>query len=355
MEARVHLKGLNGLRAIAALAVVLSHTSGGIGTTDLRDVLPVGLATYSVTIFFTLSGFLITYLLFKEKEKQEISIRNFYVRRILRIWPLYFTYLAIALVVISFQDRAKLPGSTAYYVFFIANILTVTYNHLPHLSHYWTLGVEEQFYVFWPWIVKRSNNVLKGLIIFTIAFYVLKLFARLLYEEGNIYPLHFLSTTRFGCMSMGGIAALLCIQRHRLFFMLTTHKFTEIACWLGIVAIAFNKYFIFPFVNHEIVAIVTICIIVNLSFNKKAIIDLENRVFDLLGRISFGMYIIHPLVILCFQLLSARLHWAREWKYLFFYTGVFFFVILIAWLSYELFEKKFLELKDKFSVVKSSG
>ena len=92
MEEKLHLKGLNGIRAIAAVSVVLSHVA--LPGIKLPYVLSIGgLAQYGVTIFFTLSGFLITYLLFKEKEQTAISIRKFYIRRILRIWPLYFAYL----------------------------------------------------------------------------------------------------------------------------------------------------------------------------------------------------------------------------------------------------------------------
>src|SRR6478735_4462608 len=99
VEGKIHLKGLNGIRAIAALAVVFSH----LGLSQLDFGIPtknsIDLAGYGVSIFFSLSGFLITYLLLIEKERfGDIQIRQFYVRRILRIWPLYYFYLLITLL-----------------------------------------------------------------------------------------------------------------------------------------------------------------------------------------------------------------------------------------------------------------
>ena len=212
-------------------------------------------AHYSVTIFFTLSGFLITYLLLLEKEQKRISVKNFYIRRILRIWPLYFAYLLVACIVLYIQTPDELPGSLPYYLFLAPNIAAALLVPLHHLWHYWSLGVEEQFYFFWPWLIKRSKNVLKAILIFTMVFIFIKLAARYLYlEKGNSIPLMFLTLTRFECMSIGGIGALLCIKRNQFFFRITTHKFTEIACWLCIALVAANRFFVSYFVKRISIA-----------------------------------------------------------------------------------------------------
>ena len=355
MEERVHLKGLNGLRAIAVIIVVLAH---------LRILLPkppafitgkFELANYAVTIFFTLSGFLITYLLFKEKKKQEIGIKHFYIRRILRIWPLYFTYLAAAVLTIFIYTPEKLPGTLGYYLFFAANIPSLFNTHLPYLNQYWTLGVEEQFYIFWPWIMKRSANALKALIIFTICFFIIKLGCRFIYFKwDNIVPLHFLSLTRFECMSMGGIAAILCSQGNTFFLKIVTNKFTQVICWLSLVVMAFNRFHITPILDNDFAALIAIGLIVNLAFNEHTLINLENRLFDLIGKISFGIYIIHPLVIFYYRLLLDHVKPTDIARIVLVYSGVLCFTILLAWLSYEFLEKRFLRMKDKFSAVKSA-
>src|SRR5689334_17749998 len=123
----IHLPGLNGLRAIAALGVVISHITLALSYFNLdptifgtdKDGHPIGLllAGFGVSIFFALSGFLITYLLLREKEVAPISVRKFYVRRALRIWPLYYLYLAITLLVAAKSGEVYKHSSILYYVF----------------------------------------------------------------------------------------------------------------------------------------------------------------------------------------------------------------------------------------------
>lgn len=350
----LHLKGLNGLRAIAAIAVVLAH---------LRILLPefpsisqrhFDLANYAVTIFFTLSGFLITYLLVQEKKKAPISIKYFYIRRILRIWPLYFFYLALAIITIAVYEPVKLPGALPYYLFFAANIPSLFNNHLPFLAQYWSLGVEEQFYIFWPWLIKGSKNVFKAIIIFTACFMLLKIIAKLiLHQTGDISFMHALEVNRFECMSLGGVAALLCDQRQPLFMKLVTHPITQLLCWLSLPLMALNYFHLMYFSDNDMVALVTACLIVNLAFNPKNIINLENRFFDFIGKISYGIYIIHPLVIFFYGKLLAALSLTGAVKLIGVYTGVLGITILLAWLSYELLEKRFLQMKGRFSTIKT--
>lgn len=115
----IHLTGLNGFRALATTGVMISHivicaiTEFGLnphilGTLENGGAKGLQLAAYGVTIFFVLSGFLITFLLLKEKELQPVNIKHFYVRRILRIWPLYYLYLVICLIVMF---ALAMPGN----------------------------------------------------------------------------------------------------------------------------------------------------------------------------------------------------------------------------------------------------
>lgn len=150
--ARPHLPGLDGLRAVAAFLVVFYHLglpaiSGGLG----------------VLIFFVLSGFLITWLLLEESEKSgTISLRAFYVRRALRIFPAFYCYVALLLAV-AVLIRRPLPGRQL-----IASLLYVNnyYQALrgdpgTGLSHTWSLAIEEQFYLLWPisFLVLRRRRV----------------------------------------------------------------------------------------------------------------------------------------------------------------------------------------------------
>ena len=178
---KIYLPGLNGLRAIAALAVIISHTTLSLdkfglnnkilGVDNLGNARGSDLAGNGVTIFFTLSGFLITYLLLLEKEIESVQIKNFYIRRILRIWPLYFLYFMISLVIAYFFHLSINIYSIPYYLFLSANIPFILSSSLPLLSHYWSLAVEEQFYLFFPQLVKHSYGKLVRL--FTLLILIL--------------------------------------------------------------------------------------------------------------------------------------------------------------------------------------
>jgi len=172
------LHGLNGIRAIASLAVIISHTTQSLGEFNLDRYLfgkfsdgnPIGLllAGYGVSMFFVLSGFLITYLLQEEGAKAKIDIKKFYVRRILRIWPLYYLYLGFVILLMIINDKPINVTSLIYYVFFSANIPFILETGLLYLGHYWSLGVEEQFYLFWPWLVRNGKYLLQIIILLII-------------------------------------------------------------------------------------------------------------------------------------------------------------------------------------------
>ena len=93
-----------------------------------------------VTIFFVLSGFLITYLLLIESKKAKIDIKKFYIRRILRIWPIYYLYLLVCLILIYFLTQEIETKKIVFYVFFAANIPFIYEFTLRFLDHFWSNG-----------------------------------------------------------------------------------------------------------------------------------------------------------------------------------------------------------------------
>ena len=136
----IHLSGLNGLRAMAALSVMWGHTfQSTFGDWGVRGVsLPV--VADGVTLFFVISGFLITFLLLnEEKQSNRIDIPKFYMRRVLRIWPIYYLYLIVAVLVTATWKNSNMW----YYVFFTANIPFVLTVGIWPIVHYWSIGVEE--------------------------------------------------------------------------------------------------------------------------------------------------------------------------------------------------------------------
>jgi peptidoglycan/LPS O-acetylase OafA/YrhL len=152
-----YVRQLDGIRAVAVLLVIVSHWFPG-------DVVgKFGFGAIGVDIFFVLSGFLITRILIVERLNFEINpsthsrlkaIRNFMVRRSLRIFPIYYLLLVL---LILFKDQFPNPVSLdwKWYFFYLQNILFYINKTWPggKLSHLWSLAVEEQFYLFWPWII----------------------------------------------------------------------------------------------------------------------------------------------------------------------------------------------------------
>lgn len=141
---------LDGLRCLAVLAVMVSHFSWTLG--NYFDWGPPG-----VRLFFVLSGFLITHVLWRARRRCEGTaetrggaLRSFYIRRIFRLWPLYFASLALAYAFAVDGTQA----SFAWHGFFATNQYVFQRQDWPQLlSHYWTLAVEQQFYVIWPFVV----------------------------------------------------------------------------------------------------------------------------------------------------------------------------------------------------------
>lgn len=353
---KLYLPGLNGLRAIAASAVIISHIVRSLDMFGLVKGKGYDLGSFGVTIFFTLSGFLITYLLLCEKQQNNaIDIKKFYLRRILRIWPLYFTYLIIVLLYVHF----KINSEIWYYIFIVPNVqfaLNAAIGgtlFIPFIGHYWSLGVEEQFYAFWPWIVKKVKNLNYFILLFIIIFFLLKITLSLTNSLRNLQV--FLHYTRFGCLAIGGFGAyLFYTKKDSLKFL--NHPIFELSAWLVIILIAFKKFHLFSILDHEIVAVVTFVIIHNQINNPKKIISLENKLLDYLGKISFGMYIYNPLLIAIVAGFLSKISYINRSIYLILiYCSVFISVILISHISYNGFEIKFLKFKEKFTTVPSAS
>lgn len=143
--ARRHFANLDGLRFVCISMVLWHHAIPG-GLAEIR-----GLARgfLGVDFFFVLSGFLITTLLLREaRDCGRFSLRDFYIRRALRILPVYlFVVTAVSVWYVGIRGQTDLAGLVPYYYLFLSNFLT---DHIPTLSITWSLSVEEQYYLVWP-------------------------------------------------------------------------------------------------------------------------------------------------------------------------------------------------------------
>lgn len=357
-----YFKGLNGIRAIAALAVVVSHINNRLDYFQLPKLPLLDLANFGVTLFFTLSGFLITYLLLEEKEQTgTIALRKFYWRRVLRIWPLYFFYL---LIVILYVGDAEINWSILFFLFMIPNFRNSFKNSLNihpgnhdltyMIGHYWSLGVEEQFYLFWPILVRKVKRILFFTLLFPIFFIFLKLTLKVMHApEGLTTFFHY---TRLGCLVIGALGAYLLKFNYTKIISYFLHPISEVISWLFLITVAFNQFHIASIIDHEIISVVTLVLIFNQIKKDKPILNLEQKIFDFLGKISFGLYVYNPLIIYLTAQFINRLGIENTVvKYGVIYFISISFLILVAYCSYQFFEKRFLKLKYRYTVIQSNA
>ena len=358
-KAPIHLSGLNGLRAIAAISVVIGHvfqdTFGNWGISGLH--LPIFKG--GVTLFFVISGFLITYLLLQEKKKiNDVKIGAFYMRRILRIWPIYYLYILVCIAVLAFMGLSDtiLTEKLWWYLFFAANIPFLSATGIPMIVHFWSIGVEEQFYLFWPWLAKFSKRYLIPIICFVgIVWFSMKLGSWVAFTNKSlIYK--FFNVTKFHCMMLGALGAVLYDKKNKYYIRIFSNKIGQIIVWLLFLLSGVWGDYVPAIIREEVIAVMSLFLITG-QVCSSSFINLENKACDYVGKISYGIYVIHPLLIFvssyAYRMLEITLPtWLQA-------IGIYIYVILatilVANLSYHYVEKPFLKLKNRFAIVKSQN
>ena len=160
---RGHIPALDGVRGIAIVLVLLSHFMLRDYFMNERHYFMTQFGWIGVDLFFVLSGFLITGILLDSRQNEHYW-RNFYRRRVLRIFPLYYFVVIITWLTVLFIEKApdRLQGydSFGWFFTFTPNIAMglknnyLYHSHIFNLNHLWSLAIEEQFYLFWPLIVR---------------------------------------------------------------------------------------------------------------------------------------------------------------------------------------------------------
>ena len=323
----------------------------------------------AVKFFFILSGFLITYLLLKEKSTtQQINIKSFYFKRVVRIWPLYFLLVIIGALVLPYifellQIKYSFPysiGDTWYFfLLFIPSIITLKYgSHL--LEPLWSIGVEEWFYILWAPLFKWTKKPL-NFIIGIIIIKILLLIAIKLNLINNEMLTHIIKAYAFEAMAIGGLGAYFLfhtkVDLGKLYSKFRIINTTFIVSTIAF--IFFNKQ-IAPFVNDNIIMDLFFNqILVNFLFLHTIIYCgviisknhwLNNKWLNLGGEISYGIYMYHMLVIfvIIHFLKNTLLQLPTYISFTVFYTTVIIGTLLTAYVSKRIFEDFFIKYKNKF-------
>lgn len=363
----VYFPNLNGLRFIAAFMVVISHIGQfkpyfGYAEWTSEAVKIIG--HLGVVLFFSLSGFLITYLLLTEEENfKKISIKDFYIRRILRIWPLYFFVIILALIILPQFQLFIVPGfekavihedfgmkALLYFTFF-ANAAQAFYSMIPFAGQAWSIGTEEQFYLLWPLLMSKIKKH-RMLLMFAVVFFYLAVFAFLHTHYSDFLPAKqhiqkFWWFFTIDCMAIGGFFAIALHTGKYIHWFLNKWLF-YIVC-IGTIAMI-SAGIIVPYINNEVYAFLFSIIIVNFAANKSIGISLENKVLHYLGKISYGIYMYHIIaIVLCIKLL-AWFNIMHDWLLIVLSLGL---AIVFAAISYQFFESRFIRKKKKFSKIVS--
>jgi peptidoglycan/LPS O-acetylase OafA/YrhL len=349
---KIYFNGLDGLRAFAAVTVMIAHIIE-ISGFDTKSIDHLGFN--GVIVFYVLSGFLITSLLLIERSNnKKISFKKFYVRRILRIWPLYFLIIGLSLLFFEFHPP----------LWSLLFCLTI-FPNIPHFLGYgwspsvqiWTIGVEEQFYLFWPFLTNRSNKFLLWFLLIFIPFWTLlphfigylSIKFSLLSKDSLKYTIKFFYGAKFNCMAIGALLALIFVNNKNWLSLIYSNRiFYYIIILFWLIIFYFNFFQIY--FTHEILAITTALLMAYIINNKTLLFD--NFLTKFLGKISYGIYMYHwmvtSIVIKFYQIyLSVKI---SNYDLAVIIIVSSLFTIIISFISFNYFEAYFFKLKDKFKV-----
>jgi peptidoglycan/LPS O-acetylase OafA/YrhL len=359
---RVYFPNLNGLRFIAAFVVLIHHIDATV-LSRFRQFNPKEELYYrlhlkalsghiGVILFFVLSGFLISYLLLLEKKQAtKINIRHFYIRRILRIWPLYFLVISCAILILFTNivpDPKTLAIQILFFLFFLPHLLRATdLGTLPYSNHTWSIGVEEQFYFLWPVFIQKIR--LKILLPLILSLIGLIIIIKGIFFQSDLVQV----VLDMVHMMIGSLFAIIYFQKERFTFLLKILysipiQLIAFSILLGLIISGWEV----PFIRFEIYSLCFGIIILNLATNPQNFIKLEQPIIHYLGKISYGIYMLHPFCLLCSEQLLDLINGYNVYLHYFMSIGL---TITVASLSYHYFEKFFLRFKPQYSTVISGA
>lgn len=373
---KTYFDNLDGLRFFCFLSVFLFHSFH----TDLPAIKESGVFQFfkfslfgngflGVNFFFVLSGFLITYLLIKEKKRNgRIHIVNFWIRRVLRIWPLYFACVFYGFVIFPYTKimAGGQPAETAniwYYLGFISNFDYINKGlpDSPGLGVLWSVAIEEQFYLVWPVIL--SFFAVRKFWIPLVTILAGSLVFRAFNDVYKLHEMHTLSC--IGDMALGGLGAWLILERTWFAEKMRTVPRWVIVTMYAAFAFVFlfrdeyllSGYWIRVF-ERLLISSIMLFIILEQCYAKNSFYKMGNfKTVSRLGLVTYGLYCLHFIIVSLVVGLSKKLGTnTSTWQVVLMEPAVSLVItIIVSFISFRYFETPFLKLKERFDFSKSKA
>jgi peptidoglycan/LPS O-acetylase OafA/YrhL len=367
---KAHLPALDGVRGLAILVVLVHNLSVFTAHETLLDRLwtvVVESGWVGVQLFFVLSGFLITGILLDDAGDPAARrpIRTFYVRRMLRIAPLYYVLLVAYFLVAPriVPSLARPLREVVWYWLYLSNWSVLVYESLPGLGHVWSLAVEEQFYLAWPWIAGRASRRAFAWICATIV--AAALVARIVLHLRG-FPdmwLYASTLTRMDALAVGALVALALRSdtwRPRLERALRPMAVAGVVGLLGLMVRTHGMNRNNPLVQiwgYSLIALVSAALVASAAMPSPPRVlskILTGSFLRFFGKYSYAIYILHsPLKHIVFET------WERPLEEMLaarpvatdagFITALTLATIPLALLSWVALEKPMLALKDRWA------
>ncbi len=372
-----HYPAIDGLRGIAVLLVLWFHSSyfvtigkeWGLEGVSYYYYLLTILGETGVDLFFVLSGFLITGILIDTANDKHV-FKNFYIRRSLRIFPLYYAVLFIfsAYFIFIFGFNGLDHWKIFTHLFYIQNwSLTHNDDQFILLEHTWSLAVEEQFYLFWPllflFFYEKGQGV-KQTMYLCLFMICLSWILRLYFMDLNRHKFAYTFTiSRLDGLALGALLSISYAHYRDLLMKYRSMFLVAVGVLLSLLLMVLFSNDISNGAHHEMTRIglmicttLYTCLLAYIFLSDRSVIKsfLKTSVLRSLGRYSYGIYIFHSPVMMLIvrKLYSYDLsYWYAHIILLLSGTIISF---MLAYLSYNLFEKRILRLKDKYAPLNNS-
>lgn len=336
----MYIARLDTFRAVAALLVVYHHY--------FSELLPPALrfdASFGVSFFFVLSGFLITGILLEDRGKSRgTALAQFYIRRSFRILPLYYFVLLFGLVLNVPGFWNSLPWSPLYLV--NVGIMVHGFSYFANLAHFWTLAIEEQFYFLWPFVVlfTRRAWIVAAALVVASSLYRLGLF---LVGTDFIYSLNILGTG--DTLAIGALGAIACRKFgadrvERILRALLLVSAPAVICSILNPVYPILPTALFLSAGLTVGGLAFLWLIVLAEKDGADGSSWGGRILPAIGRISYGIYVWHFVMLWLDPMLQAY-----GWPTLLVRCACLVATFTASWLSYCLVEAPLRSLGRKLS------